>query len=41
MFLFYRNALEKNWVQNSHLYKDVHDKNLWIVIRTEMCIAKT
>ena len=27
LFLFYRNALEINWEQNSHSYKDVHDEN--------------
>ena len=27
LFPFYRNALEQNWEQNSHSYKDVHDKN--------------
>ena len=39
LFLFNRNALERNWEQNSHSYKDVHDekpKRIWIVIRTEM-----
>ena len=26
LFLFNRNKLERNWEQNSHSYKDVHDK---------------
>ena len=41
LFPFNRNALERNWEQNSHSYKDVHDGKpirIWIVIRTEMCI---
>ena len=27
LFLFNRNELERNWEQNSHSYKYVHDKN--------------
>ena len=44
LFLFNRNALERNWEQNCHSYKDVHDKKpkrIWIVIHTEMCMTKT
>ena len=45
LFPFYRNALEINWDQNSHLYRNVHDEKpytkKWIVIRTEMCMTKT
>ena len=38
-----KNPFKKN--MDSHLYRDVHDKNLctkkWIVIRTKMCMTKT
>ena len=40
---FNRNALERNWEQNSNSYKAVHDENpkrIWIVIRTNMCMTK-
>ena len=44
LFPFYRNASERNWDQNSHSYKDVHEekpKRTWIVILTKMCVTKT
>ena len=27
LFMFNKNTLERNWEQNSHSYKDIHDEN--------------
>ena len=44
LFPFYRNSLERNWDQNSHSFKYVHDekpKRILIVIHKRTRMTKT